>query len=251
MRVMPPSGRAARALPCRPMVALACAVAVPWLALSPAAMGGTATASLPGAAATAGGGSAVGQSGQTTPPIGKANAVATLQQCATATIPQAERAATFAGEMSTIPGTARMEIRIELEERGPEELLYHTVSAPGLGVWHNSVAGVKIFAHIQQVTDLSAPALYRGAVRFRWLNDKNRPIRTDELHTARCEQPAPSSGSAGTGFPGTGSSGTSSTGTSSTGTGSTGTGSGGTGSTGTGSTGTSSTATTAATSSTY
>ncbi len=246
MRVMPPSGRAARALPWRPIMALVCAVAVPWLALSPAAMGGTATASLPGAAATAGGGGAAGQSGQTTPPIGKANAVATLQQCATATIPQTERAATFAGEMSTIPGTARMEIRIELEERGPEELLYHTVNAPGLGVWHSSVAGVKIFAHIQQVTDLSAPALYRGAVRFRWLNDKNRPIRTDELHTARCEQPAPSSGSNGTGSTGTGS-----TGTGSTGTGSSGTGSTGTGSTGTGSTGTSSTATTAATSSTY
>ena len=94
--------------------------------------------------------------------------------------------------MTAIPGTARMEIRIDLEERGPEELLYHVVSATGLGVWHGSGTGVKIFAHIQQVTNLSAPALYRGALRFRWLNDKNRPIKSEELHTARCEQPAPS-----------------------------------------------------------
>jgi hypothetical protein len=93
--------------------------------------------------------------------------------------------------MTATPGTARMEIRIDLEERGPEELLYHMVSASGLGVWHSSAAGVKIFAHIQQVTNLSAPALYRGALRFRWLNDKSRPIKSEELHTARCEQPAP------------------------------------------------------------
>jgi hypothetical protein len=213
MSVMPPSKPSARALPWRPTMALLCAVAVPWLVLSPAAMGGTATTSSPGAAATAGSGGASGQGGQTTPPLSKADAIATLQQCATATIPQTERAATFAGEMSTIAGAARMEIRIELEERGPEELLYHTVSAQGLGVWHSSLAGVKIFTHIQQVTNLSAPALYRGAVRFRWLNDKNRPIKNVELRTSRCEQPAPSASSTGTSPTETSSTGTSSTGT--------------------------------------
>jgi hypothetical protein len=196
MKVMPPSARVKRVPPLRPIAALMCAAAVPWLVLSPAAMGGsatsTATASSPSAAATAAAGSPTVLGGQTTSPGGKAPATATLQQCATATIPQTERAATFAGEMTAIAGTARMEIRIDLEERGPEELLYHMVSATGLGVWHSSAAGVKIFAHIQQVTNLSAPALYRGALRFRWLNDKNRPIKSEELHTARCEQPAPS-----------------------------------------------------------
>ncbi len=82
-----------------------------------------------------------------------------------------------------------MQMRIDLEEQAPGETLYRTVSAPGLGVWHSSAAGVKIFAHIQQVTNLSAPALYRGALRFRWVNAKNRPIKTEELRTARCEQP--------------------------------------------------------------
>ncbi len=199
MKVMPPSGRVIRAATSRPIVALICAVVVPWLALSPVALGGTATASSPSFTATsaaAGGAGAStgqsGQSGQTMLPGSKAIASATLQQCATATIPQTERAATFAGEMSAIPGTARMEIRVDLEERGPEELLYRTVNASGLGVWHGSAAGVKIFAHVQQVTNLSAPALYRGALRFRWLNAKNRPIKTEELHTAHCEQPAAS-----------------------------------------------------------
>jgi hypothetical protein len=89
-----------------------------------------------------------------------------------------------------------MEMRIDLQERGLEELQYRTVSAPGLGVWHSSAAGVKIFAHIQQVTNLSAPAFYRGAVRFRWLNARGRPIKAEELRTAHCEQPAgsPASG---------------------------------------------------------
>lgn len=146
--------------------ALACAVAVPWLALAPAAMGGTAAAS--------------------TAPV----ASATLEQCATATIPQTERSATFAGEMTAIPGTVRMEMRIDLQERGLEEPLYRTVNASGLGVWHSSAQGVKVFTHIQQVTDLSAPAFYRGVVRFRWVGAKGRLLKAEELRTARCEQPA-------------------------------------------------------------
>jgi len=183
---MSSSARASRVLFARPTVALACAIAVPWLALAPGAIAGTATVSSTSVSqAVAGAGD-----GQSAPPTSKANASATLQQCATATIPQTERSATFAGEMTAIPGTAHMQIRIELEERALGEAMYRTVTAPGLGVWHSSAAGVKIFAHIQQVTNLSAPAVYRGAVRFRWLNAKGRPIKTQELHTARCEQPA-------------------------------------------------------------
>jgi hypothetical protein len=201
MNNMYPSVRTLRVPSGRPIVALACAVAVPWLALAPAAMAGTTTVSstsvsqaVADAGATAGAGA-----GQTTPPTGKASASATLQQCATATIPQTERSATFAGEMTAIAGTARMQIRIELEERALGESTYHTVTATGLGVWHSSAPGVKIFAHIQQVTNLSAPAVYRGAVRFRWLNAKGRPIKIQELRTARCEQPATQSPTAGAG----------------------------------------------------
>jgi hypothetical protein len=191
--------RAAR----RPIVALACVVAVPWLVLAPAALGGTATApSTSAVQAVADAGASAG-TGQSAPPTSKANASATLQQCATATIPQTERSATFAGEMTAIPGTAHMQMRIELEERALGEATYRTVTAPGLGVWHSSAAGVKIFAHIQQVTNLSAPAVYRGAVRFRWLNAKGRPIKTQELRTARCEQPAPPSSTGTAGSTGT------------------------------------------------
>jgi hypothetical protein len=201
MTHMRPSAPAARLHLRRPTVALATAiaVAVPWLTVSPAAMGGTAPATA-AATTTPATTAATGTGSLPATPA----ASATLTQCATATIPQNERAATFSGEMTAIPGTARMEIRIGLEERIPGELEFRTVTAPGLGVWHSSAAGVKIFTHIQQVTNLSAPAFYRGVLRFRWLNDKGHTIKSEELRTARCEQPAaPTTGGAGTGTTGT------------------------------------------------
>jgi hypothetical protein len=115
---------------------------------------------------------------------------ATLQECLT-TGSQDERSATFAGEMNVVAGTSKMEMRIDVLERLPGEANYHAVSAPGLGVWRSSAPGVKVYKYLKQVTNLSAPAFYRAAVRFRWLNAKGRLIFATELHTPRCEQPAP------------------------------------------------------------
>ena len=179
----------------RSALALACAAAVPSLACVPAAVGDTAAAH---------GGAGVSRdltAAQGAPavvpavtPAVRADASATLAQCATATAPQAERSASFAGEMSAIAGSARMQMRIELQERasGPEAQ-YYTVGAGGLGLWRGvSSPGVKTFAHTQQFTNLSAPAVYRAAIRFRWLNARGRVIKSEELRTAGCEQPAAS-----------------------------------------------------------
>jgi hypothetical protein len=126
---------------------------------------------------------------------GKADASATVEQCLTALTP-GERSATFVGEMTATPATARMEISIGLLEHAPGEGPYRAISAPGLGAWRGSAAGVKTYTYIKQVTDLAAPAFYRGDVRFRWLNDKGRIIKSENLRTPRCEQPAtPASGS--------------------------------------------------------
>src|ERR1700709_934178 len=59
---------------------------------------------------------------------------ATLEECVTA-VTQSERAATFSGEMTAIPGTVRMAMRIDVEERAPGEAGFHAVTASGLGVW--------------------------------------------------------------------------------------------------------------------
>jgi hypothetical protein len=138
--------------------------------------------------------SGAGTSGQGGTSPAKAIATATLEQCATATSPQTERSATFAGEMNAVAGTARMEMRIALEERGPEEVGYHTVPATDLTPWQRSSPGVKVFTHIQQFTNLSAPAFYRGVIHFRWLNAHGHVIKSSELRTVHCEQPlAPTS----------------------------------------------------------
>jgi hypothetical protein len=117
-------------------------------------------------------------------------AAATLEQCVTA-LAQSERSATFSGEMTAIPRSARLAMRIDIQERMPGEALFHTISAPGLGVWRESDAGVRTYRYLKQVTNLSAPALYRAAVRFRWLNAEGRAIKREERRTTSCMQSAP------------------------------------------------------------
>ena len=117
-------------------------------------------------------------------------ATATVEQCVT-TGEQTNRSATFSAEMTAVTATARMAMRIEVQERLPGEELFHTVSAPGLGVWRGSAPGVKIYQYVKQVTNLSAPAGYRALVRFHWLNDKGYVIKRAERHTLECVQPTP------------------------------------------------------------
>jgi hypothetical protein len=115
----------------------------------------------------------------------------TLEQCVTSGS-QDERSATFAGEMGSVPGTARMEMRIDVAERLPNEVNYHTLSAPGLGVWRSSAPSVKVYRYLKQVTNLAGPAFYRGVVRFRWLGAHGHLLAFAMLHTRRCEQPSTS-----------------------------------------------------------
>ncbi len=83
-----------------------------------------------------------------------------------------------------------MEMRIEVLERRPAKLLFHAVIAPGLGVWRTAAPGVKTYRYLKEVTNLGAPAAYRAAVRFRWLNAKGKLIKSLEMRTPRCLQPA-------------------------------------------------------------
>lgn len=143
---------------------------------------------------------AAGDIGQTSASAVKPSAAATLEQCLTAAV-QSERSATFGGEMTALAGSARMEMRIEVLERLPGEPLFHSVIAPGLGVWRTAAPGVKVYKYLKQVTNLSAPATYRGAVSFRWLNAKDRLIKELELRTPKCEQPAPAPSTTAAGTP--------------------------------------------------
>jgi hypothetical protein len=124
-------------------------------------------------------------SGQGSTPL----AAATLERCLTA--PHAsERSLSVVAEMSAIPHGARMALRIAIEERLPEAALFHKVNAPGLDVWREADRGVSSYRYLSKVTNLTAPAVYRATVRFRWLNAAGHPIKQLERHTAGCEQTA-------------------------------------------------------------
>ena len=139
-------------------------------------------------------GAAGGQSGAGTGSLSSA----TLEQCVTSVV-QVERSATFAGEMSAVPGTVRMAMRIEVQERIPGEAFFHTVAAPGPGVWRGSDPRVKIYKYLKQVTNLSSPAVYRALVRFRWEGPRGHVLRRAEHATAGCDEPAAPPAPAATG----------------------------------------------------
>jgi hypothetical protein len=114
---------------------------------------------------------------------------AVLAQCVTA-VPEVERSATFSGEMTAIPGTVRMAMRIDVQEQMPAEAAFHTITAPGLGVWRVSDQKVRVYRYLKRVTNLHSPASYRALVRFRWLTARGRVLRHAERLTPRCLQPA-------------------------------------------------------------
>src|SRR5205823_13926499 len=118
-----------------------------------------------------------------------APASATLVQCVTS-VEQAERSATFAGEMTLVGGTMRMAMRVDIEKRAPLESSFHLVSAPGLGVWRSSEPKDKVYKYLKQVTNLEPPAAYRAVVHFRWLRAKGLVVKRAVRHTRPCAQPA-------------------------------------------------------------
>jgi len=142
-------------------------------------------------------------SGSSSPGTGAQVDAAALVQCQSAG-QQAERSATFAGEMTIIPGAVRMEMRIELLERVPGESGYRPVLAPGVGVWRAADPGVKAYKHLEQVTNLAAPAYYRALITFRWTGAHGHVLLREERRSPRCVQPAPVTGTGAPGAPGTG-----------------------------------------------
>jgi hypothetical protein len=118
----------------------------------------------------------------------KLPATATLQECATSR-EQTERSVTFAGEMTAIKGASKMEMRVDVLQRTPKDIVFHSVFAPGLGVWRMAAPGVSSFKYLKEITNLAAPASYRAVIRFRWLNAKGHLIKALELRTPRCAQP--------------------------------------------------------------
>lgn len=121
----------------------------------------------------------------TTPgPVG-----ASVEQCVPAVV-QTERSATFTAQMTATAGTQRMAIQMEIQEWTPTDPTFHTIVAPGLGVWSQSETGVKIYKFVKQFTNLTAPGAFRALVRYRWLDSRGHVIAHVQRRTPVCEQPA-------------------------------------------------------------
>ena len=116
------------------------------------------------------------------------SASAALTQC-TVAVEQNDRSSTFAGQMVAISTTQRMMMRISVQERSPSDQVFHTISAPGLGSWRSSEAGVKVYKYFRQVTNLPAPGDFRGVITFRWLTARGHVLRQTVRDTQSCQEP--------------------------------------------------------------
>jgi hypothetical protein len=129
---------------------------------------------------------AAGASASAAPAVQPPTATATIEACHAAPA-LADRYATFSAQMTAVPGTAQMSIRLQLEERTPGDLAFRTLSGvPGFGVWKTSAQGVGIFGYSQEVTSLIAPATFRVTVNYRWLGPHRKVIKRAVRMTATC-----------------------------------------------------------------
>lgn len=119
---------------------------------------------------------------------GSGSATATLVACHIA-VDQADRTATFAGELASTATSRYLEIRITLLERASSSGRFAPVSAPGLGLWRKLTLGVGAFKYVKQVTNLPAPAQFRAEIDFRWLTATGAVQAAQTRTTATCAQP--------------------------------------------------------------
>lgn len=124
----------------------------------------------------------------------RGRASATLEGCVERL--GAESYGTFAAEMSVVAGSARMAIRMEVQQRDAGQSAFHDVRAGKSGRWRRSTPGVKVFRDVEQVTNLLASREYRAVVEFRWLDTLGRLLAVARRTSPVCG-PLSSSGSSG------------------------------------------------------
>jgi hypothetical protein len=102
-----------------------------------------------------------------------------------------ERSAVFEGQMRTLRGAARMQMRFTLQAHTPDSTRWSVVNAPGFGTWVSSAPGTSRYVYTKRVEGLLAPATYRVQLRFRWLSDTGRTLARARRSSRSCRQPDP------------------------------------------------------------
>jgi hypothetical protein len=112
--------------------------------------------------------------------------------CTTGADPDA-RAAAFTGSMPATASSRRMQMRFQLQQRigSSTRAPFRKVAVPGWSAWVTSDPGRQGFVFTKRVEALSAPAAYRAAVTFRWLDARGHAQKTATRTTAACEEPDP------------------------------------------------------------
>ncbi len=63
------------------------------------------------------------------------------------------------------------------------------MSAAGFDTWLSSQAGVRRYTFARTIQNLTAPAVYRTTVRFRWLDAEGDTLRSARETSSWCRQP--------------------------------------------------------------
>ena len=104
---------------------------------------------------------------------------------------EADRAAVFQGQMRSVPGASRMQMRFTLQARTPERDRWAALDAPGFGTWLSSAPGTSRYVYTKRVENLLAPASYRVSLRFRWLDAGGAVVVRARDFSRACRQPDP------------------------------------------------------------
>ena len=122
--------------------------------------------------------------------IAPAAQAATRPQAALVSCDKVHHAAVFEGRMDTRPGSARMQMRFQLQDHGPGER-WVRVAVPGFSAWQSSATGRSRYVYTKTVDGLVGPASYRVVVHFRWLAADGTVLRRATVVSAACRQPDP------------------------------------------------------------
>jgi hypothetical protein len=122
-------------------------------------------------------------------PAGASPAVKARTTACLTSLEQASRAARFEGDIRTIPGALKLQIRFTLQARTDEDPDWADVAAPGFGTWISSDPGIARFVYVKTVGNLLAPADYRTVVQFRWLGAAGRSLQRARRVSRVCHQP--------------------------------------------------------------
>lgn len=102
------------------------------------------------------------------------------------------RTADFEGDMKTVPGTRRMQMRFTVQQLaagGGQG--WERVQAPNADMWVSALPGRLRYLYTKHVEGLQPGVGYRVSVRFRWRAADGSVLRSVVRHSRTCRVPDP------------------------------------------------------------